>query len=378
MSKYLNATLGIFLLALGLFSVYNAFSIMPTFNWVVVGIVLLSMGLYFFFSSFQSNPSNGSFLNELDNSNKQTVSADSKYSINSKDFIKSTDSFNFTPNYSRPSRITRTPKKLFNTDKWDNPAVFSKKKNENNFKINSPNTIKELLANEDLFDESDYNEFKKNDSEEFNKKFNDFSKTDNENKFNFKNNKNNKNHENKSIKSKSEFDLNEDEPLEKETFKKKTKTNKYPAEILPIPHPVESYIISSYKTVNSSEAVNAMLSKAKNNIKLACPSIELFDEHIISRLSKTDFKLIIQDFDRTNMSYCILINSFLEQGIEIRTLAHLNSINLLIDDKEGLLVSTDPIQGRYELGATYKDDNSLNKIDTIFEIYWEDSKLLKI
>lgn len=371
MSRYLNFGLGLFLSLTGLFAIYNAFSLLTTFNWIVVGIVALIFGIYFLIASFEGIFTKNVTEEETVKEKKSFVDEDLSKSHN---FIRNNETIDFTSNISRPDKITRRPKSIFDMDLENTPEPFEDIDEKKYHRIEETYSYKEYPTSDpsrpkkdfyrkrviaDVHDESEY----PSDSEVPNNRIKQL--LDNEELFDLDDD----------IKISNEVIENQKRPLTDlnksnglETADKKSTV--YPAEILPV-NLIESYVIFSYKTVSSDEAVDDLLSKAKKTVRLECSNIAYLKEELINKLSKLDFKLLIEDFNDADLSYKLLIHSLIEQGVEVRTLKHITSINLVVDNKRGLLVSTDPIADRYEIGAVYEDKKSLDKINLIFDMLWD-------
>ena len=51
---------------------------------------------------------------------------------------------------------------------------------------------------------------------------------------------------------------------------------------------------------------------------------------------------------------------------------------VVADDKNGLIISTDPIYDSYEVGVVYRDEKSIQEIENMFEDAWNLSKEMKL
>ena len=49
---------------------------------------------------------------------------------------------------------------------------------------------------------------------------------------------------------------------------------------------------------------------------------------------------------------------------------HIHTVAAVADDKNGLIISTDPIYESFEVGVIYKDKKSISEIKKLFEEAW--------
>ena len=49
---------------------------------------------------------------------------------------------------------------------------------------------------------------------------------------------------------------------------------------------------------------------------------------------------------------------------------HIHTVAAVSDDKNGLIISTDPIYESFEVGVIYKDKKSISEIKKLFEEAW--------
>ena len=69
----------------------------------------------------------------------------------------------------------------------------------------------------------------------------------------------------------------------------------------------------------------------------------------------------------SDISYIILISSLLKQGVHIKTIPKVNSINLIVDDSNALIVSDG---SNVQYGALYSDRNGVSQIRSTFDKIW--------
>ena len=68
------------------------------------------------------------------------------------------------------------------------------------------------------------------------------------------------------------------------------------------------------------------------------------------------------------MSYMFLISSLLKQGVHIKTVPKVHTVNLIADDSYAMIISTG--NNDLEYGAIYDDRDSISTIRSSFEKTW--------
>lgn len=133
----------------------------------------------------------------------------------------------------------------------------------------------------------------------------------------------------------------------------------------------KSYIVSSKGTMTSKEAFEELAKNAKEEILLGISSIKDMNDKFLSKISYLNVRIIIDEFDIKDMSYVFLITSFLEQGIKIRILPSITTINLIADDSHALIISESDHSKNLDIGAVYNDSKSISNIKYMFEKSWD-------
>jgi len=141
---------------------------------------------------------------------------------------------------------------------------------------------------------------------------------------------------------------------------------------------LNSYVVCSKGTMTSKEAFDELAKSAKSEIYLEMTSIKDMTDEFLSKISSLDVKIIIQEFDIKDMAYTLLITSLLEQGVEIRTLPIINTINLIADDSHALIISENDLPDDLDIGAVYNDSKSISNVKSMFESSWSISNELNI
>ena len=142
-------------------------------------------------------------------------------------------------------------------------------------------------------------------------------------------------------------------------------------ESIPIPKLLNSYVICEKGILTSQEAFEEVASHSKEEILLEAPTIKDMGDRFLSSLSKIKSRVIIEEFDLEDISYVLLLSSFIKKGVEIKTLASVESFNLIGDTSHALLISNSIDEDDFEYGAVYDDVESVENIKVLFESSWK-------
>lgn len=216
------------------------------------------------------------------------------------------DNLTFTPNYDKPLKITRKPKKRSHS--YDVPNNYDKS-----------DEIKRALSHEDYI---------KNDT--------------------FASPKPKEINEPRNIK----IDVNHPESL-------------------PVPKLLKSFVVYEDSLITSSEAFDKLAADVNKEIMLEIPSLNDVSDKFLSHVPTIFSRVIINDFDVSDMSYMILVTSLINQGVQIKTVPQVHSINLIVDDVQAMIISRGGGSNDVEYGAIYEDRNSISEIRTSFEKTWD-------
>lgn len=145
-------------------------------------------------------------------------------------------------------------------------------------------------------------------------------------------------------------------------------------EALPIPKDLNSYIVDNGKLITSQDAFDKLGSNIKKEVMLEIPSLNDLSDRFLSHIPAIYSRVIIEDFDASNISYMILVASLLKQGVHIKTMPKVNTINLITDDSRAIILSKGRKNGDMEYGAIYDDRNVLSEIRTTFDKTWDMAK----
>ena len=149
-------------------------------------------------------------------------------------------------------------------------------------------------------------------------------------------------------------------------------------ESLPIPKLLNSYVICEKGILTSQEAFEEVANHSKEEILLEAPTIKDMGERFLSSISKIKTRIIIQEFDLEDISYVLLLSSLIKKGVEIKTLASVDSFNLIGDTSHALIISNSLDEEDFEYGAVYDDVESVENIKELFESSWKIAKDLDI
>ncbi len=139
-------------------------------------------------------------------------------------------------------------------------------------------------------------------------------------------------------------------------------------ESLPVPKALNSYVISDNGVITSQDAFDQLAVNVNKEIMLEIPSLNDLSDRFLSHVPTIYSRVIIDEFDVSDMSYMFLISSLLRQGVHIRTVPKVHTINLITDDSHAMIISES--QNEIEYGAIYEDRNSISNIRSDFERTW--------
>jgi hypothetical protein len=139
-------------------------------------------------------------------------------------------------------------------------------------------------------------------------------------------------------------------------------------ESLPVPKLLKSYVISDTGLVTSQEAFDQLAGNVTKEIMLEIPSLNDLSDRFLSHVPTIYSRVIIDEFDISDMSYMFLVSSLLKQGVHIRTVPKVHTVNLITDDSHAMIISEG--QNEFEYGAIYDDRTSISNIRANFEKTW--------
>ena len=139
-------------------------------------------------------------------------------------------------------------------------------------------------------------------------------------------------------------------------------------ESLPVPKLLKSYVICNGGLITSQEAFNQLAAHVNKEIMLEIPSLTDLSDGFLSHVPTIYSRVIIDEFDVSDMSYMFLISSLLKQGVHIKTVPKVHTVNLITDDSYAMIISDG--QNDIEYGAVYDDRNSISNIRADFEKTW--------
>lgn len=265
--------------------------------------------------------------------------------------------YQFTPNYERPVKVTRRPAKKQSTG-FDVSKIPESEKaheideelvktndeamiyNQNSSNYNVPNSDEFIEVQHDLNDNDEdygvYNDFDLDDSEIYGEPF-ELDNTVND-------------IESKPVSLSKPNKTNDDE----------IKIDPNNPESLPIPKLLKSYVISPEGRISTQEASEKLSAMAVNNILLITKSLNDMSHKFLDNLSNVYTRIIVEDFDSSDLSTALVISSLIGKNVEIRTMPVLDAINLVIDDSYALIVSDDETNKEFQYGAVYSDKKSIS------------------
>lgn len=141
---------------------------------------------------------------------------------------------------------------------------------------------------------------------------------------------------------------------------------------------MRSTIIWSFDALDVQNTMQDILTGAKESIILMYPWIRNLDVSILKKCMDTKSKLIIQEASLDDEASVELIKLLMDNNVDVRTMPHVHTVAAVVDDKKGLIISTDPIYDSFEVGVIYNDKRSIKEIEKLFEKAWSLSKQIPI
>lgn len=376
---------GILLATLGVFVVYQSFYHHLIEIFVLFGVILFIIGIYFLVLVFLDNsadkkpkriksidsvPNYKIFSNGVFNKNSKINKKESKKIIDKVKNVpkskkqknevlkkpsskaKNTDKkLTFTPNYERPAKVNRKPLKKSDLVDVSNAPDISKIP-----KVSKSKEIFEALASDD-FIETEHN-LENNNTPKSQESPKSKSSISNSDKNDHNNKEFNKNDEINEVNNKN------DEINEVNNVAEKSE-NTIPFTDL------KSLVLTSDGVKSSKQAFEQLIDNAKTEILLETSSLNDISENFSSKVPGLNVRILIQEFDIENVSIMVLVNSLIEQGAYIRVLPVVNTTNLIVDEKNALIISENEIEEELEVGAIYDEIKDILEIKDTFEKSWE-------
>lgn len=142
-------------------------------------------------------------------------------------------------------------------------------------------------------------------------------------------------------------------------------------ESLPIPKLLNSFILADNQLITSKDAFEQLSVYVNKEMMLEIPTLKGLSDRFLSHIPTIYSRLIIEDFDVSDISYIILISSLLKQGVHIKTIPQVNTINFIADDSHAMIISEGSSDNDVEYGAVYNDRRGISQIRASFEKTWE-------
>lgn len=377
--------LSILLAALGIFIIYLSLYHRLIEIFILVGIILFIIGLYFslviFLDNYKDNkpkriksidsvPNYKTFSKNVSSKNSKINKKGSKKIVNKvkntskaknpnellkkpNSKVKSTSKkLKFTPNYERPVKVCRKPLRKSDLIDVSNAPDISKIP-----KISKSKEIFEALASEE-FIEPEHNI-------ENHKIPNRDTKQSQKPNFNPSNSTSSSEIDHKT--SSSEIDVKTSSSEIDDKIKNEPEKSQNTVSFSDL----KNSVLTPDGITSSKKAFEQLINSAKTEILLETSSINDIDKKFFSRVSGLNVRIIIQEFDMEDMSIMLSVDSLLEQGVYIRVLPFVNTTNLIVDEKNALIVSENEIEEEIEVGAVYDEIKDVLEIKDTFEKSWD-------
>jgi hypothetical protein len=141
-------------------------------------------------------------------------------------------------------------------------------------------------------------------------------------------------------------------------------------ERLPIPEDLNSNILLNDNIITSNDAFEQLAIGVNKEIMLEIPSLNKLSDRFLSHVPTIYSRVIIDEFDLSDISYTVLIASLLKQGVHIKTVPKVHTVNLITDDSHAMIISDGAFADSAEYGAIYDDRVSISNIRADFEKTW--------
>lgn len=137
----------------------------------------------------------------------------------------------------------------------------------------------------------------------------------------------------------------------------------------------ESNIIWSFDDSKLDETLRKIIMSGKKEILMTYPWIREMNLDVVKKLISVDnCKLIVQEANLDDEIATSILKLLIDNGVKIKVMENIPTIAAVVDNKQGILISTDPIYDSFEVGSVYKDKESVSKIKKLFEEAWGISK----
>ena len=141
-------------------------------------------------------------------------------------------------------------------------------------------------------------------------------------------------------------------------------------ERLPVPDSLKGNVLLDNTLITSNDAFEQLAVGVNKEIMLEIPSLNDLSDRFLSHVPTIYSRVIIDEFDLSDISYTVLIASLLKQGVHIKTVPKVHAINLITDDSHAMIISDGYTVGNSEYGAIYDDRTSISNIRADFEKTW--------
>lgn len=141
-------------------------------------------------------------------------------------------------------------------------------------------------------------------------------------------------------------------------------------ERLPVPSSLRGNVLIGNQLITSNDAFEQLAVGVNKEIMLEIPSLNTLSDRFLSHVPTIYSRVIIDEFDLSDISYTVLIASLLKQGVHIKTVPKVHTVNLITDDSHAMIMSDGYTVGNSEYGAIYDDRTSISNIRADFEKTW--------
>ena len=147
-------------------------------------------------------------------------------------------------------------------------------------------------------------------------------------------------------------------------------------ESLPVPKLLKSFVIGQNGISTSQEAFEALINTVSKEVMLEIPTLHGLSDNFLANIPSIYSRVILQEFSTKDINMVMIVSSLIRQGVHIRTIPKVNTVNLIIDDSSAVIVSENVDDSDMEYGAIFTDRDSISEIRSSFDSTWDMAKEL--
>ena len=106
-----------------------------------------------------------------------------------------------------------------------------------------------------------------------------------------------------------------------------------------MPESLKGNVLLGNELITSNDAFEQLAVNVNKEIMLEIPSLNNLSDRFLSHVPTIYSRVIIDEFDLSDIAYTVLIASLVKQGVHIKTVPKVHSINLITDDSHAMIIS---------------------------------------